>query len=76
MFRPLLRVIQEREVVRLGTHARFRLMCVCCSAQPNLMEMVDESGVPVDLYYRCHVIELARPGDRPDDTGAEVVDRL
>ncbi|MDD2925962.1 sigma 54-interacting transcriptional regulator [Rhodoferax sp.] len=66
----LLRVIQEREVVRLGDTRPIPIDVRLLSASNrNLMQMVSRQEFRVDLYYRCHVIELTLPPlrDRPDD---------
>jgi len=66
----LLRVLQERSLVRLGGEARvdvsFRLVC---ATHRDLKEMVEQGLFREDLYYRIHVIELRIPPlrERPED---------
>ena len=66
----LLRVIEEREVLRLGeTRPRrvdFRLLA---SAGPELRRLAAEGGFRRDLFYRLNVVELALPPlrERPED---------
>lgn len=58
----LLRVIQEKEVIRLGSHrpipVRFRLVCAC---NQNLEKMVQEGKFQLDLYQRINVLPLRLP---------------
>lgn len=66
----LLRVIQEREVVRLGDTRSIPIDVRLISASNrNLMDMVSRQEFRIDLYYRCHVIELVLPPlrERQDD---------
>jgi len=66
----LLRVIQERTLVRLGGESvvavNFRLVC---ATHQDLKAMVEMGGVREDLYYRINVIQLRIPPlrERQDD---------
>ena len=58
----LLRVIQERKIVRVGgeTPIPVNIRLVCATHQ-NLKEMVEAGKFREDLYYRIHVIHLQIP---------------
>ncbi len=58
----LLRVLQEYEVVRIGsvTPIPLDLQVICCSNQ-DLYQMVREKRFREDLLYRINVIELEIP---------------
>ena len=66
----LLRVIQERVVVRVGGEAAtpvdFRLVC---ATNRDLKEMVEQGQFREDLYYRVNVIQIRIPPlrERKDD---------
>lgn len=66
----LLRVVQEKEVLRIGaTHPlplQFRLIC---ATNENLEKAVEEGRFKHDLYQRLHVLELKIPAlrNRTDD---------
>jgi len=66
----LLRVIQDRQVTRLGgekaVHSNFRLVC---ATHRDLRAMVESGQFREDLYYRIHVIHLRIPPlrERLDD---------
>lgn len=66
----LLRVLQERTLVRLGGESQvavdFRLVC---ATHQDLKAMVEQGRFREDLYYRIHVIQLRIPPlrERPED---------
>lgn len=66
----LLRVLQERTLVRLGGESQvsvdFRLVC---ATHQDLKAMVEQERFREDLYYRIHVIQLRIPPlrERPED---------
>ncbi len=58
----LLRVLQEREVDRLGdTHPVRVNVRVIATTNRSLRDLVSEGKFRADLYYRLHVIPLAIP---------------
>ena len=58
----LLRVIQERELVRVGGLKTIKLnVRIICNTNKNLEEMVSEGKFREDLYYRINVVELPLP---------------
>ena len=58
----LLRVLQEREVVRLGGEKAIKLdMRVVSATNKDLKEMVKEGKFREDLYYRLNVVEISLP---------------
>ena len=66
----LLRVLQEREVVRLGeNHARPIDVRVIAATHRNLAAMVERGEFREDLYYRLRVLPLHVPAlrDRKED---------
>lgn len=61
----LLRVLQERQVVRVGDSRPIDVdVRVISASNRNLLEMVDENRFREDLYYRIHVIEIELPALR------------
>ncbi len=59
----LLRVLQEREVMRIGSNktikVNFRLIA---STNASLKDMIAEKRFREDLYYRLNIIEITMPG--------------
>ncbi|SDE04746.1 sigma-54 interaction domain-containing protein [Sporomusa acidovorans] len=61
----LLRVLQEREVTRLGGEKAVRLdVRVIASTNRNIAEMISNGTFRKDLYYRLNVVELKIPALR------------
>ncbi|HXE63540.1 MAG TPA: sigma-54 dependent transcriptional regulator [Bryobacteraceae bacterium] len=66
----LLRVLQEREIERLGGNERLRLnIRVIAATNVDLAERVRQGLFRQDLFYRLNVFEIRLPPlrDRPDD---------
>jgi DNA-binding NtrC family response regulator len=66
----LLRVIQERKVVRVGGETQIPIdIHLVCATNKNLKKMVEVGEFREDLYYRIHVLELQVPAlrDRKED---------
>jgi two-component system response regulator PilR (NtrC family) len=66
----LLRVIQEREFMRLGGVETIRVdVRIIAATNVDLHRMMEESRFREDLYYRLHVITIALPPlrERKDD---------
>jgi transcriptional regulator with PAS, ATPase and Fis domain len=58
----LLRVLQEREVTRLGDTKGIPIdVRIICASNRNLEMMVAAKEFREDLYYRCNVIEIFIP---------------
>ncbi len=58
----LLRVIQERKVVRVGAEAQIPInINLVCATNKVLKKMVETGEFREDLYYRIHVLELQIP---------------
>jgi len=58
----LLRVIQERKVVRVGAEAQIPVRInLVCATNKVLKDMVEAGRFREDLYYRIHVLELNVP---------------
>ncbi len=66
----LLRVIQEREFMRLGGVDTLKVdVRIIAATNIDLKQLVDAGRFREDLYYRLHVITVELPGlrDRPED---------
>lgn len=58
----LLRVLQEREVEKLGGRRRIEVdVRILAATHRNLEEMVESGGFRQDLYYRLKVVEISLP---------------
>ena len=66
----LLRVLQEKEIVRVGGAETIQVdFRVIAATNKNLLEEVHKNNFREDLYYRLHIVPLQIPAlrDRPDD---------
>ena len=66
----LLRVIQEREFMRLGGVNTLKVdVRIIAATNIDLKQLVDAGRFREDLYYRLHVITVELPGlrERPED---------
>jgi len=66
----LLRVLQENEVIRIGSSKPFQLdVRIIAATNCDLMKMVEISSLRQDLYYRLNVISIKIPAlrERKDD---------
>ncbi|TMP57327.1 sigma-54 dependent transcriptional regulator [Pseudoalteromonas sp. S1612] len=66
----LLRVLQEREVERLGSHQKISLdIRIIAASNRVLREQVEQGAFREDLFYRLDVLPLSWPAlrDRVDD---------
>lgn len=66
----LLRVIQEREVERLGSNSLIKLdVRIIAASNKDLKELVQNGEFREDLYYRLNVLPLTMPSlaERRDD---------
>ncbi len=58
----LLRVLQEREIVRLGTNNRFKVnFRLVSSTNKNLKQEVEQGRFREDLFYRLNVVKISVP---------------
>jgi len=66
----ILRVLQEKEIVRLGGNTKIKVDCrVIASTNRDLRQEVREGRFREDLFYRINVIEIKVPAlrDRKED---------
>jgi PAS domain S-box-containing protein len=66
----LLRVLQERQVQRIGSHKTKKLdIRIIAATNQNLPDLIAKGKFRKDLYYRLQVIELFIPplAERPED---------
>ncbi len=66
----LLRVLQEREIEKLGGRRRIPVdVRILSATHRNLEEMIEQTEFRQDLYYRLKVVEITLPPlrDRRDD---------
>ena len=66
----LLRVLQEREVMRVGDDKVIPLdIRVICACNKSLLSLCEQGRFRYDLYYRINVLKLSIPPlrQRPDD---------
>ena len=58
----ILRVIQEREVTRVGSNSAIKIdIRIIAASNKNMMELVRENKFRQDLYYRLNVIRIDLP---------------
>ena len=72
----LLRVLQERQIVRIGSNQQIPInVRVLAATNKNLKEMIREKKFREDLYYRLNVIpiEIAPLRERKEDIEALVL---
>ena len=68
----LLRVLQEREVVRLGSQQPIPVdLRVIAATHCNLRERIKDGSFRADLYYRLNILRVSIPAlrERPQDIG-------
>lgn len=66
----LLRVLQEKQVQRIGSHKTKKLdVRIIAATNRNLKELISQGKFREDLYYRLQVIEMYIPplAERPED---------
>jgi len=58
----LLRVLQDREIIRVGGVQPIKVNCrIIAGTNRNLLEMIDKGQFRLDLYYRLNVIPIFVP---------------
>lgn len=58
----LLRVLQEKEIVRLGSSQPIPIdVRIIAATNQNLTELIENNKFRMDLYYRLNVVELTIP---------------
>ena len=61
----LLRVLQERQIMRLGSNTLLNIdVRVIAATNRNLLEMIAQKSFKDDLYYRLNVLNLSLPSLR------------
>ncbi len=66
----LLRVLQEKEVTRVGSNEAVKVdVRIIATSNRNLEEFVKKGGFREDLYFRLNVVNIRLPGlrERPSD---------
>lgn len=66
----LLRVLQEREIERVGGTKPIKLdVRIICSTNKDIQELIEKGLFRADLYYRINIVELEIPSlrERMDD---------
>ena len=66
----LLRVLQERQIMRLGSNTLLNIdVRVIAATNRNLLEMISQKSFKDDLYYRLNVLNLSLPSlyERTED---------
>jgi DNA-binding NtrC family response regulator len=66
----LLRAVQERIIVRMGSHTEIRINCrIIAAAHPNLPDLVERKEFKPDLFHRLSgtIIEVPDLRQRPSD---------
>ncbi len=61
----LLRVIEERQITKVGSNKQFYVdVRIICATNKNLFELVEKGKFREDLYYRLNVLPLRLPALR------------
>lgn len=66
----LLRVIQEREIERIGSNTTKNIdVRIIAATNRNIEQMIEDKKFRLDLYYRLNVVTINIPSlkERPDD---------